>query len=70
MTETKSKIFTTLIFFQNIEQGKKYKVIFYVRSTESLNLTVSLIGTNGVGNLASSTITWEPIFVLQRLYVL
>ncbi|QCD97122.1 alpha-N-arabinofuranosidase [Vigna unguiculata] len=41
----------------NIEQGKKYKVIFYVRSTESLNLTVSLIGTNGVGNLASSTIT-------------
>ncbi|KAK7377980.1 hypothetical protein VNO80_03416 [Phaseolus coccineus] len=41
----------------NIEQGKKYKVIFYVRSTESLNLTVSLIGPNSVGNLASSTIT-------------
>ncbi|XP_068472440.1 alpha-L-arabinofuranosidase 1-like isoform X2 [Phaseolus vulgaris] len=41
----------------NIEQGKKYKVIFYVRSTESLNLTVSLIGQSSVGNLASSTIT-------------
>ncbi|KAL2952447.1 hypothetical protein AAZX31_19G111700 [Glycine max] len=41
----------------NIEQGKKYKVVFYVRSTESLNLTVSLTGSNGVGNLASSVIT-------------
>ncbi|XP_014491305.1 alpha-L-arabinofuranosidase 1 isoform X2 [Vigna radiata var. radiata] len=41
----------------NIEQGKTYKVIFYVRSTESLNLTVSLKGSNGVGNLASSAIT-------------
>ncbi|KAK7286634.1 hypothetical protein RJT34_21773 [Clitoria ternatea] len=41
----------------NIEQGKKYKVIFYVRSTGSVNLTVSFIGSNGVGNLASTVIT-------------
>ncbi|RDX83258.1 Alpha-L-arabinofuranosidase 1, partial [Mucuna pruriens] len=41
----------------NIEQGKKYKVVFYVRSTDSLNLTVLLTGSNGVGNLASSVIT-------------
>ncbi|KAJ1433984.1 Glycoside hydrolase superfamily, partial [Sesbania bispinosa] len=41
----------------NIEQGKKYKVIFYVRSTGSLNLTVSLTGSDGVGNLASTVIT-------------
>lgn len=61
MAETASNLFTTLIFFQNIEQGKKYKVVFYVRSTESLNLTVSLTGSNGVGNLASSVITWAPI---------
>ncbi|XP_020218716.1 alpha-L-arabinofuranosidase 1 [Cajanus cajan] len=45
----------------NIEQGKKYKVVFYVRSTESLNLTVSLTGSNGVGNLASSVITGSAL---------
>ncbi|KAK7290735.1 hypothetical protein RIF29_05366 [Crotalaria pallida] len=41
----------------NIEQGKKYKVVFYVRSTGSRSLTVSLTGSNGVGNLASTVIT-------------
>ncbi|XP_061356004.1 alpha-L-arabinofuranosidase 1-like [Gastrolobium bilobum] len=41
----------------NIEEGKKYKVVFYVRSTGSLNLTVSLTGSDGVGNLASTVIT-------------
>ncbi|MED6204764.1 aspartate-semialdehyde dehydrogenase-like protein [Stylosanthes scabra] len=41
----------------NIEQGKKYKVVFYVRSTGSINLVVSLTGSNGVGNLASAEIT-------------
>ncbi|KAL2320581.1 hypothetical protein Fmac_029550 [Flemingia macrophylla] len=45
----------------NIEQGKKYKVVFYVRSTESLNLTVSLTGSNGVGNLASFVITGSAL---------
>ncbi|CAJ2671848.1 unnamed protein product [Trifolium pratense] len=41
----------------NIEQGKKYKVVFYARSSGALNLTVSLTGSNGVGNLASTVIT-------------
>ncbi|TKY62770.1 Alpha-L-arabinofuranosidase 1 [Spatholobus suberectus] len=45
----------------SIEQGKKYKVVFYVRSTESLNLTVSLTGSDGVGNLASSVITGSAL---------
>ncbi|KAK7396083.1 hypothetical protein VNO78_16830 [Psophocarpus tetragonolobus] len=45
----------------NIEQGKKYKVVFYVRTTESLNLTVSLTGSNGVGSLASSVITGSAL---------
>ncbi|XP_050915342.1 uncharacterized protein LOC127130362 [Lathyrus oleraceus] len=41
----------------NIEQGKKYKVVFYARSTGPLNLAVSFTGPNGVGNLASTVIT-------------
>ncbi|AES81079.1 putative non-reducing end alpha-L-arabinofuranosidase [Medicago truncatula] len=41
----------------NIEQGKKYKVVFYARSTGPLNLKVSLTGSNGVGSLASTVIT-------------
>ncbi|XP_057721191.1 alpha-L-arabinofuranosidase 1 [Arachis stenosperma] len=41
----------------NIEQGKKYKVVFYVRSTGSINLLVSFTGSNGLGNLASAEIT-------------
>ncbi|MED6182793.1 aspartate-semialdehyde dehydrogenase-like protein [Stylosanthes scabra] len=41
----------------NIEQGKKYKVVFFVRSTGSVNLAVSLTGSNGVGSLASAKIT-------------
>ncbi|KAI4348555.1 hypothetical protein L6164_009265 [Bauhinia variegata] len=40
----------------NIEQGKKYKVILYVRSTGPVNLKVSLTGSNGVGELASTDI--------------
>jgi len=48
---------TTSIIFQNIEQGKKYKVVFYARSTGPLNLKVSLTGSNGVGSLASTVIT-------------
>lgn len=40
----------------NIEKGKKYKVVFYVRSTEGIDLKVSFVGTNGV-KLASSDIS-------------
>ncbi|XP_028761340.1 alpha-L-arabinofuranosidase 1 [Neltuma alba] len=40
----------------NIEQGKKYKVIFYVRSTGPINLKVSLTDSNGVAKIASTDI--------------
>ncbi|XP_057437861.1 alpha-L-arabinofuranosidase 1-like [Lotus japonicus] len=48
-------VFNPGFWGMNIEQGKKYKVVFYVRSTGSLDLTVSLTGSNGV--LASNVIT-------------
>lgn len=48
-----------IIFFifynQNIEQGKKYKIEFYVRATSPINLEVSFVGSNGV-KLASTNI--------------
>ncbi|KAI9112774.1 hypothetical protein K1719_016277 [Acacia pycnantha] len=37
----------------NIEQGKKYKVVFFVRSSGSVDLRVSFMGANGV-ELASA----------------
>lgn len=40
----------------NIEQGKKYKVIFYVRSTGPINLKVSLTDSNGTAKIASTDI--------------
>ncbi|KAK4272404.1 hypothetical protein QN277_020968 [Acacia crassicarpa] len=40
----------------NIEQGKKYKVIFYVRSTGAINLKVSLTDSSGVVKIASTDI--------------
>ncbi|XP_012569214.1 alpha-L-arabinofuranosidase 1-like [Cicer arietinum] len=39
----------------NIEQGKKYKIEFYVRATSPINLEVSFVGSNGV-KLASTNI--------------
>ncbi|XP_049935357.1 alpha-L-arabinofuranosidase 1-like isoform X2 [Nymphaea colorata] len=40
----------------NIEQGKAYKLIFYVRSLQSLNLSVSLTSSNGSVSLSTSDI--------------
>ncbi|GKV32694.1 hypothetical protein SLEP1_g41281 [Rubroshorea leprosula] len=40
----------------NIEQGKSYKVVFYVRSTDAINIDVSLTGSNGLQLLASANI--------------
>ncbi|CAH8283525.1 unnamed protein product [Eruca vesicaria subsp. sativa] len=40
----------------NIEQGKKYKVAFYVRSTSDIDLSVSLTSSNGSLTLASEKI--------------
>ncbi|KAH9602302.1 hypothetical protein KSS87_012980 [Heliosperma pusillum] len=38
----------------NIEQGKMYKVVFYVRSLDSIDVTVSLTSSNGLEVLAAS----------------
>ncbi|MED6223801.1 Alpha-L-arabinofuranosidase 2 [Stylosanthes scabra] len=40
----------------NIEQGKKYKVVFHVRSEGTINITVSFKDAQGGGILASSNI--------------
>ncbi|XP_021297363.1 alpha-L-arabinofuranosidase 1 isoform X2 [Herrania umbratica] len=40
----------------NIEQGKSYKVVFYVRSTGAVNISVSFSGSNGLQTLASANI--------------
>ncbi|XP_074320626.1 alpha-L-arabinofuranosidase 1-like [Silene latifolia] len=40
----------------NIEGGKKYKVVFYVRSLDSIDVTVSLTSSNGLEVLASSNL--------------
>jgi len=48
-----------LIFYkQNIEQGKKYKVVFYVRSLGPIDLQVSFIGSDDGVKLASTNIRW------------
>ncbi|KAG8367779.1 hypothetical protein BUALT_Bualt16G0108200 [Buddleja alternifolia] len=45
----------------NIEQGKTYKVTFYVRSSEPLQMSVSFVGTNGLQTLATSDITTSDV---------
>ncbi|KAK8705385.1 hypothetical protein V6N13_048988 [Hibiscus sabdariffa] len=38
----------------NIEQGKSYKVVFYVRSTEAIDVSVSFTSSNELQTLAST----------------
>ncbi|KAG6642756.1 hypothetical protein CIPAW_09G163200 [Carya illinoinensis] len=40
----------------NIEKGKKYKVVFYVRSSGAIDVSVSLTGSNGLETLATCEI--------------
>ncbi|KAI3910536.1 hypothetical protein MKW98_027818 [Papaver atlanticum] len=40
----------------NIEKGKSYKVIFYIKSLDSVDISVSLASTNGSQILATSNI--------------
>jgi hypothetical protein len=42
---------------QNIEDGKTYNLVMYVKAPEATDLTVSLTSSNGQQNLASATIT-------------
>ncbi|XP_009804378.1 alpha-L-arabinofuranosidase 1-like isoform X1 [Nicotiana sylvestris] len=54
----------------NIEQGKRYKLVFYVRSQESINLSVGLTGSNGLKKLATVVVVaanvsnWTKVEVL------
>ncbi|XP_060174643.1 alpha-L-arabinofuranosidase 1-like isoform X1 [Lycium barbarum] len=54
----------------NIEQGKRYKLAFYVRSEEPINLSVALTGSNGLKKLATTTVvaanvsSWTKVLVL------
>ncbi|XP_035544830.1 alpha-L-arabinofuranosidase 1-like isoform X1 [Juglans regia] len=41
----------------NIEKGKKYNVVLYVRSSGAINVSVSLTGPNGLETLATHDIT-------------
>lgn len=43
----------SLLGLQNIEQGKTYKVVFYIRSTGSIDVDVSLTSSNGGDVLAT-----------------
>ncbi|KAG5552736.1 hypothetical protein RHGRI_010739 [Rhododendron griersonianum] len=40
----------------NVEQGKKYKVVLYIRSLQSVNISISLTGSNGLQMLATANI--------------
>ncbi|KAL6272216.1 hypothetical protein ACE6H2_022908 [Prunus campanulata] len=40
----------------NIEKGKTYSVVLYVRSSGSINVSVSLTGSDGLQNLAAANI--------------
>uniref|UniRef100_A0A804LYS2 Uncharacterized protein n=1 Tax=Zea mays TaxID=4577 RepID=A0A804LYS2_MAIZE len=41
----------------NIEEGKAYNLVMFVKSPETTDLTVSLKSSNGLQNLASATVT-------------
>lgn len=44
------------VLFQNIVEGKKYKVVFFVKSNGALQMTVSFRETKGGRILASGDI--------------
>ncbi|KAK2970840.1 hypothetical protein RJ640_016636 [Escallonia rubra] len=48
--------FSSLVM-QNIEQGKTYKVVFYVRSFEPVHVVVSLTDSGGSKTLSTASIT-------------
>ncbi|KAF2287781.1 hypothetical protein GH714_002706 [Hevea brasiliensis] len=49
----------------NIEQGKTYKVVLYVRSLGSINISVSLTDSNGLQTLATANIIASASDVLN-----
>lgn len=49
-------LYILLFLFQNVEKGKTYSVILYVRSSGAINVSVSLTSSNGLQTLAASYI--------------
>ncbi|XP_047310332.1 alpha-L-arabinofuranosidase 1-like [Impatiens glandulifera] len=45
----------------NIEQGKSYKVVLYIRSLQSVNLLVSLTDSSGLKTLAAANILADDV---------
>jgi hypothetical protein len=48
--------------FQNIEDGKTYNLVMYVKSAEAAELTVSLASSDGLQKLASATVPLVSFF--------
>lgn len=44
------------LFLQNIEEGETYIVTLYVRSLQPIEMSVSLIGSDGLQTLATADI--------------
>jgi len=58
---------------QNIEGGKAYDLVMYVKSTQSLELTVQLTSSDGLQTLASATITlvyFLLVFRQEKIFLL
>ncbi|KAI5671790.1 hypothetical protein M9H77_12154 [Catharanthus roseus] len=53
----------------NIEQGKTYKVVLYVRSLESINVSISLTGSSGLETLANTNIVAANISSWSKVEV-
>lgn len=52
-----------VLHFQNIEDGKTYHLVMYVKSPKTTCLTVSLTSSDGLQNLASVTIMLVSFFL-------
>jgi hypothetical protein len=50
---------------QNIEDGKTYNLVMYVKAPEATDLTVSLTSSNGQQNLASAMIPLVSFLSVQ-----
>ncbi|XP_049401502.1 alpha-L-arabinofuranosidase 1-like [Solanum stenotomum] len=54
----------------NIEYGKNYKLVFYVRSDEPINLSVALTSSNGLNKLATKTVVADNVSNWTKVSVL
>ncbi|XP_059668258.1 alpha-L-arabinofuranosidase 1-like [Cornus florida] len=54
----------------NIQQGKTYKVVLYVRSLDPINISVSLTSSSGLQNLATADIVADDVSDWTKVEVL